>query len=52
MNFIPICIGIAGYLLSNIAQGPIEVAIGIAVGLGWGFISACIPHRDEVSLDS
>ncbi|XP_065224147.1 sodium/hydrogen exchanger 9B2-like isoform X2 [Planococcus citri] len=36
-----------GELVSNIIQGPIEVAIGIVVGLGWGFISACIPHRND-----
>ncbi|XP_065223901.1 sodium/hydrogen exchanger 9B2-like isoform X3 [Planococcus citri] len=36
-----------GDLLSNILQGPLEVLIGLVVGLGWGFISACIPHRNE-----
>ncbi|XP_065223902.1 sodium/hydrogen exchanger 9B2-like isoform X4 [Planococcus citri] len=36
-----------GDLLSNIIHGPTEVAIGIVVGLCWGFITACIPHRNE-----
>ena len=37
-----------GDLLSNIVQGPLEVLIGLVVGVGWGFISACVPHRNEV----
>lgn len=38
----------AGDLLANILQGPVEIAIGLVIGLGWGFIAACIPHRSEV----
>lgn len=39
-----------GDIVSNIIQGPVEVAIGIAVGFGWGFIAACFPHRNEEHL--
>lgn len=35
--------------MTNVLQGPMEVVIGVVLGLGWGFISAYIPHRNEVN---
>lgn len=31
-------------------RGPIEVAIGVCVGIVWGLITGYIPHKCEVSI--
>ncbi|XP_065223892.1 putative SLC9B1-like protein SLC9B1P1 [Planococcus citri] len=36
-----------GNLLSNIIRGPIQVAVGVIIGVVWGFILSVFPHRNE-----
>lgn len=39
---------ISGDVVHLIMHGPIEVTVGLVVGVGWGIIAACVPHRNEV----
>ncbi len=37
--------------MDNILKGPKEVGLGLVVGLGWGLVAACFPHRNEVHME-
>ncbi|XP_073988276.1 sodium/hydrogen exchanger 9B2-like isoform X2 [Rhodnius prolixus] len=36
-----------GNLVLEIIHGPLEVVVGLLVGIVWGFVAACFPHRKD-----
>jgi membrane-associated phospholipid phosphatase len=36
--------------MQQLAHGPIEVAIGLSFGIGWGILLMYFPHKDDVSI--
>jgi hypothetical protein len=41
---------VGGDLMQQLAHGPIEVAIGLSFGIGWGILLTYFPHKDDVSI--
>lgn len=36
--------------MQHLVHGPIEVAIGLSFGVGWGILLMFFPHKDDVSI--
>uniref|UniRef100_A0A1B6E6M0 Cation/H+ exchanger transmembrane domain-containing protein n=1 Tax=Clastoptera arizonana TaxID=38151 RepID=A0A1B6E6M0_9HEMI len=36
-----------GEMAHQILQGPLEMVIGLTVGIGWGLLSGLLPHKDD-----
>jgi membrane-associated phospholipid phosphatase len=36
--------------MQQLVHGPIEVAVGLSFGIGWGILLMYIPHKDDVSI--